>query len=256
MSIHVQCQDCGKQYRVGDDKAGKRLRCKSCGAIVPIPASQSDEFGFDDEFKDDYGLDDYGADDYGAPAPAPRRRSGSRYNTGADSGSSRPRRSSGGKRSSKRRKKKSGSKTGVIIGGSVGGVIGLLIVIGAIVAVARGASSYSKHEAVADEMMVLLEDFVVILEGIDSPESARLAAPKIDALTNRMQELADRAKKLPKISRRENDRLKRKIERKTKELEPRSRKAATNAASKARGEPNFMASMKKLMRVSNSLRFQ
>lgn len=50
MPISVECPQCGKGYRVGDDKAGRKMKCKECDAVVTIPAG-GDEFG-DDEFDD------------------------------------------------------------------------------------------------------------------------------------------------------------------------------------------------------------
>ena len=38
MSIQVQCQDCAAEYDVSEDKAGMRIRCRECAAIVRIPA--------------------------------------------------------------------------------------------------------------------------------------------------------------------------------------------------------------------------
>lgn len=53
MALVIQCNDCGKRYRVSDDKAGARVRCRECDAVLQIP----------------------GPDD-GAPAPPrPERRS-------------------------------------------------------------------------------------------------------------------------------------------------------------------------------------
>lgn len=45
MPITVDCSGCGKQYRVSDQAAGKRLRCRECGRdmIVPMPSAASDE---------------------------------------------------------------------------------------------------------------------------------------------------------------------------------------------------------------------
>lgn len=53
MKIDVACPDCGTKYRVGEEHAGKKIRCKQCSSIVAIPAAESppdDEFGseFDD----------------------------------------------------------------------------------------------------------------------------------------------------------------------------------------------------------------
>jgi hypothetical protein len=38
MSIEVSCE-CGKRFSVGDQYAGKRGRCKACGAFVTVPAA-------------------------------------------------------------------------------------------------------------------------------------------------------------------------------------------------------------------------
>lgn len=46
MTISVECPQCGKAYRVGDDKAGRKMKCKECDGVVAIPAD--DEFGDDD----------------------------------------------------------------------------------------------------------------------------------------------------------------------------------------------------------------
>jgi ribosomal protein S27E len=45
MPITVQCEGCGKQYRVSDQAAGKRLRCRECGRdmLVPMPGAASEE---------------------------------------------------------------------------------------------------------------------------------------------------------------------------------------------------------------------
>lgn len=49
MAIQVECDSCFASYRVKDDRAGMRIRCKECGEPVQVPA--------------------------GGPAPAPVRRS-------------------------------------------------------------------------------------------------------------------------------------------------------------------------------------
>jgi predicted Zn finger-like uncharacterized protein len=38
MPIPVTCPECGAAYRLADDLAGKVMKCKKCGAKVPIPA--------------------------------------------------------------------------------------------------------------------------------------------------------------------------------------------------------------------------
>lgn len=40
MAIRVQCPDCEAVYQLKDELAGKLIRCKSCGATVPVRASR------------------------------------------------------------------------------------------------------------------------------------------------------------------------------------------------------------------------
>lgn len=51
MPINVCCEGCGKAYRVKDESAGKRMKCKECGAAILIPAPDADDF--DDEEVDE-----------------------------------------------------------------------------------------------------------------------------------------------------------------------------------------------------------
>jgi predicted Zn finger-like uncharacterized protein len=38
MTISFHCEECGQSYRVPDDKAGKKAKCKKCGAAILAPA--------------------------------------------------------------------------------------------------------------------------------------------------------------------------------------------------------------------------
>ncbi len=52
MVIDVQCEACRKRYRVKDNLAGRRIKCKQCEAVmvVPDPMSADDEWGdYEDE---------------------------------------------------------------------------------------------------------------------------------------------------------------------------------------------------------------
>jgi|GEM_PF-2386380 len=48
MTIKVSCGICGKVYKVRDDAAGKRLRCKECGETIKIPEPETEHD--DDDF--------------------------------------------------------------------------------------------------------------------------------------------------------------------------------------------------------------
>ena len=96
MAIEIVCDDCGNNYRVSDDKAGSRVRCKECGSRIDVPDGNGGDV-FDD-------------------APV-RTRSGSRSGSNSSSGSSAPR---------KKRKGSSGPPLGVIIG--VGAVAAVMVI--------------------------------------------------------------------------------------------------------------------------------
>jgi len=51
MPITVRCR-CGKQTRVRENAAGKRIKCPGCGKPVSVPAPSVEDYG-DDEFYDD-----------------------------------------------------------------------------------------------------------------------------------------------------------------------------------------------------------
>ncbi|MBS0201381.1 MAG: prolyl oligopeptidase family serine peptidase [Planctomycetes bacterium] len=42
MPIKVECSDCNKTYRVADEAAGKKFRCKSCGTAISVPSADDD----------------------------------------------------------------------------------------------------------------------------------------------------------------------------------------------------------------------
>src|SRR5262245_8095079 len=39
-TITFQCSDCHQTLRVSADKAGKKVRCPKCGAVLPIPQAE------------------------------------------------------------------------------------------------------------------------------------------------------------------------------------------------------------------------
>lgn len=91
MAIAVECDICGKQYKLNDSLAGKKVNCKACGSAMAIPG------GDDDEVME---LDS-----------PPVRRSG------------------GGKKSGRGKKKKS-SGAGLMIGLLLGGGVCMLLLVG------------------------------------------------------------------------------------------------------------------------------
>lgn len=49
MAISLGCEECGKEYRVKDELAGKRIKCKECEAVITIPLSEVEEIEDDEE---------------------------------------------------------------------------------------------------------------------------------------------------------------------------------------------------------------
>jgi hypothetical protein len=97
MPITFKCSGCGKAYKVGDEKAGKKLKCPGCQAVVTVPsgpakkkpakggaapASSDDEFDFDSmasmEASADVGRESDESDDELPPPSDPGSSSSSR----------------------------------------------------------------------------------------------------------------------------------------------------------------------------------
>ncbi|MFN0197194.1 MAG: MJ0042-type zinc finger domain-containing protein [Planctomycetaceae bacterium] len=51
MPITVSCPECAQTYRLKDELAGKKVRCKGCETIIPIPqaSSEIEDYNFDDD---------------------------------------------------------------------------------------------------------------------------------------------------------------------------------------------------------------
>lgn len=136
MPISVECEGCGKNYKLGDDKAGKKFKCKECDAVVSIPED-------DEEFADAFEVVEEDEDDDDDHEERPRRQSagkrGGKRRGGRERAQSSRRKGSGRSRDDAdddgeddRGKKKSGGGKGKLIGRIVlYSVLGIaLIVVG------------------------------------------------------------------------------------------------------------------------------
>ncbi|QDT38015.1 hypothetical protein [Stratiformator vulcanicus] len=52
MAIEMTCPHCGRPYKFGDDKAGKKFRCKKCEKPVTVPESDPWAEDFSEDFSD------------------------------------------------------------------------------------------------------------------------------------------------------------------------------------------------------------
>jgi dienelactone hydrolase len=53
MPITIKCPDCQKAYRLGDQLAGKKFRCKECGSTVAVPGEAFEDYEVLDDEDDD-----------------------------------------------------------------------------------------------------------------------------------------------------------------------------------------------------------
>lgn len=136
MPIAAKCE-CGKTYKLGDDAAGKKFKCKACQAVVrvPVPKTAPPEDEFDDfgDLGDDFG-DDFGEDYPPEPAP-PRKKSGRKAKGKSKSGGKKkPAKKKGGKKkgSSEMSPAVKYSLAGGIVVATVGLIVGILFMNGTI----------------------------------------------------------------------------------------------------------------------------
>ena len=81
MTISAECGGCGRVYRVGDDKSGKRFKCKDCGQTILVRRTKKKrEVSNDDRF--DAPADSTSSRSAGLPPRSTRNRSKSRSNKG------------------------------------------------------------------------------------------------------------------------------------------------------------------------------
>jgi hypothetical protein len=53
MAIEIKCHECGEEFRLKDTAAGKKFKCKVCGASLDVPDLDDDAGDFDDELPAD-----------------------------------------------------------------------------------------------------------------------------------------------------------------------------------------------------------
>ncbi len=109
MSIAVECEICGKQYKLNDTLAGKKVNCKACGSAMMVPGGEDDD--------DVMEVDD-----------RPARRKGA-----------------GGKKAGRGKKKSSGA--GLMIGLLLGGGLAVVLVGGVVIFVVMRMMSGGNPQA-------------------------------------------------------------------------------------------------------------
>jgi hypothetical protein len=145
-------------------------------------------------------------------------------------------------------------KAGLIVGLAVGGSVLLIgLVVGVFFLVRSFGDAYSKHEAASQDALKLLTELADAMESVKDPESAKVAAVRINKVCDQLEELEKRVKALPKLSAADDDRLKKKFQPEVDKINQRAAKAAFQAGANSRGEPSFLAAVKRLEQVGKQL---
>lgn len=69
MAIETQCPKCRKRYRVKDELAGRKIKCKQCGGPIKVEVPQAVP-------DDEWGDEGYDEEIPAAAPPPPRRKKG------------------------------------------------------------------------------------------------------------------------------------------------------------------------------------
>jgi hypothetical protein len=86
-----------------------------------------------------------------------------------------------------------------------------VVVVAALLSV-PGCGAADTHDAVAEDMVKLMEEFAAAIGGVKDEASAKAAAATIDGLVPRMTKLSERAKALPKLTQAQEDAMQKKVE--------------------------------------------
>jgi hypothetical protein len=111
----------------------------------------------------------------------------------------------------------------------------------------------SKHEKVVKGLIDQLNELGDALESVKDKESAKAAAVRINKVCDRLKELAKEYEDLPKPSKAEDERLKKKYEGDLKKAAERVQKVAFDAGAKSQGEPDFLKAALRLQEVGKDL---
>jgi hypothetical protein len=134
-----------------------------------------------------------------------------------------------------------------------GGLLLIALIVGAIVVVRHFGNAYEKHEALSKEMIHGLNELAKALESVKDPESAKRAAVRVEKVCDQMEEIEWRAKALPKITKADDERLRQQFEPDFQKTQARLNKVAFQAGVNSKGEPTFVAALKRLETVGRGL---
>ena len=123
--------------------------------------------------------------------------------------------------------------------------IGMGVLCAVVFGGAAGCSSnYGKAEAATKDMIAAFDEVAVALEGIQDKETAKAAAPKIEAAVDRIQQSKNKLDGL-KGTKAENDRLEKEYMPKMEAAGARIKAAVPMAVIKSQGEPALQKALEK-----------
>jgi DNA repair exonuclease SbcCD ATPase subunit len=68
-------------------------------------------------------------------------------------------------------------------------------------------SNYNKRELALDETLTTMQELAAVLDTVNDEPSAKAAAPKIEQIADRLQNLAEQFESLPTLTKAEHDKL-------------------------------------------------
>lgn len=113
---------------------------------------------------------------------------------------------------------------------------------------------YKEAEAIMEEVLECYSDLRVAFAGVQSPSSARTAAPRINAICDRLEQLSERADKVV-FGKRGQKKIEAKYYQKFDELYDKVQETAERADENAGDEPTFARARARLDRVESRMVF-
>lgn len=110
-------------------------------------------------------------------------------------------------------------------------------------------TSGEKHEILIKDVIKGLDDWTTAWESVKDDQSATAGAKKVNEVSDRLDKLADEAKKLGKLPKEKEDELKKKYEKDLKKSVALLQAAAKNAEPFAKKNPDLLEAAKKMIAV-------
>ncbi|WP_417849716.1 hypothetical protein [Thalassoglobus sp.] len=74
MIIKVSCAECSHEYRLSENKAGRKFRCKECGEAVSVPGQAEEDWDDFGSLADEDDLEDDSDQPYRPPRSSSRKK--------------------------------------------------------------------------------------------------------------------------------------------------------------------------------------